>query len=208
VRGRIYEKEKGRASQAYFREYFREKGGDGDNRTHGRDSNKPWNEVLDKYKGDIYLVETPNNTGFEKIHISNSLMYSKSGNDFWKTLFIELEMNKELPYYYNRHSIIMFTTGPGVLNRVFNKYKIKYKLNYYPYKLFHPYGLKNDIKIMSENSDVYAVHLGRGSWETYDSKILIFFYQEWKIILFIILILLIPALKIKFMSRPKNINIL
>ena len=46
VRGRIYEKEKGRASQGYFREYFREKGGDGDNRTHGRDSNKPWNEVL------------------------------------------------------------------------------------------------------------------------------------------------------------------
>jgi len=156
--------------------------------------NKPWKEVMERYSNDIYLVETPNNTGLDDIHISNSLMYSKKGHIFWNTLFIELENKKIQPYYYTRHIVIMFTTGPGILNRMFNMHKIRYKLNYYPYNLFHPYGLKNDIKLLSEQPDVYAVHLGKGSWETTDSKIFIFLYQEYKIILFVILVLLIPLI--------------
>ena len=115
---------------------------------------------------------------------------------YWNSIFIEMELKKNSSYYYtSRHVTIMMTTGPSIINRIFNKYKYRYKLNYYPYKLFHPYGLDNDIKLIKDlPSNIYAVHLGKGSWETKDSKILIFFYQEYKIILAIIFLLSIPLL--------------
>ena len=159
--------------------------------------NKSWNDTQNVYTKDLYLVETPNNTGFDDIHISNSLMYSKQRHYFWNVLFIELEIKKHIPYYYSRHIAIMFSTGPGILNRVFAKYKQRFNLHYYPYKLFHPYGLQNDIKILSEKPDVYAIHLGKGSWETNDSKLIIFIYQEYKILLFVILTLILPFIIVK-----------
>ena len=161
--------------------------------------NRSWDEVLQKYNKDIYLVETPNKI-YNGIHISNSLMYSKAGHTFWSKLFIELEIYKDVPMYYSRHIAIMFTTGPGILNRVFNRYLTRYKLNYYPYKLFHPYGL-SDIVTFNCNPEVYAVHLGKGSWEKNDSSLLIFLYQEYKIILFSIIILIIPSLVFFVISR-------
>jgi mannosyltransferase OCH1-like enzyme len=156
--------------------------------------NKSWTEILNKYNGDIYFVQTPNNTGFDKIHISNSLMYSKAGHIFWNRLFIELEIKKEVPYYYSKHLVIMFTTGPGILNRFFNIYKIRDKLNFYPYEIFHPYGLNLEPKIASKDSNIYAFHIQDGSWHNTDTLILNFLYQEYKILLFILLILLSPLL--------------
>ena len=154
--------------------------------------NKPWDEVLNLYNNSIYFVETPNKFGNE-LHISNSLMYSKSNHVFWSKLFIELEQNQTTPIYYGRHMTIMFTTGPGILNRIYNKYRLSYHLNHYPFKLFHPYGLASDI-IKLNNSNIYAVHIGKGSWESNDSKIIIFLYQEYKIILLILLILIVPSI--------------
>ena len=155
--------------------------------------NRSWNEVVERYPKDIYLVETPNKL-YSDVHISNSLMYSKAGHVFWSKMFIELEMYKTTPMYYSRHITIMFTTGPGILNRMFSKYQTRYKLNYYPFKLFHPYGLTSDIISLNYDPDIYAVHLGKGSWEKSDSSILIFLFQEYKILLFSILILVIPSL--------------
>jgi hypothetical protein len=42
--------------------------------------------------------------------------------------------------------------------------------------------------------------LGKGSWESNDSKWIIFAYQEWKVLTFIVLILLIPSI---IMSKIK-----
>jgi len=155
--------------------------------------NRTWDDVLTNYPKDIYLVETPNKI-YNDVHISNSLMYSRSGHVFWSKIFIELEMYKKPPMYYSRHVAIMFTTGPGILNRVFNKYKNRYKLNHYPYKLFHPYGLTSEIMFLNCDPNIYAVHLGKGSWEKSDSSILIFLFQEYKILLFSIIILVVPSL--------------
>lgn len=155
--------------------------------------NRSWDDVLENYTKDIYLVETPNKI-YNDVHISNSLMYSKAGHVFWSKIFIELEMYKKPPMYYSRHVAIMFTTGPGILNRVFNKYKNRYKLNHYPYKLFHPYGLTSEIIFLNCDPNIYAVHLGKGSWEKSDSSILIFVFQEYKILLFSIIILVVPSL--------------
>jgi inositol phosphorylceramide mannosyltransferase catalytic subunit len=165
--------------------------------------NKSWDIVLENYDKSLYLVETPNKIGNE-IHISNSLMYSRPGHIFWSKLFIELEQNKTAPIYYGRHLTIMFTTGPGILNRVFLKYKMSYKLHFYPHELFHPYGLNTEI-ISLKNENVYALHIGKGSWESNDSKIIIFLYQEYKILFFILFIVLTPNI-LSHIYLKNNIN--
>lgn len=154
---------------------------------------KPFTLVLTEYTNPIYLVETPNKVS-KDTHVSNSLMYSKPGHVFWKKLFIEMEKHKIKPYYYGRHLTIMFTTGPGILNRVYNRYRIKYKLDHFPYQKFHPLGLTME---SASCKDVYAIHMGKGSWETNDSKVLIFLYTEHKILLFIIGIMLLNYILLK-----------
>jgi inositol phosphorylceramide mannosyltransferase catalytic subunit len=149
---------------------------------------KPWTDVLKKYNKDFYLVQTPNNLNIDNIQISNSLMYSISEHPFWEEIFSELNKSVNQPFFFNRHLEIMYSTGPAILNKVFHLYKYKYKLNHYPYKLFHPYGIQTNSlkKINVEN--VYAVHLGKGSWESNDSKIIIFIYKEWKKIIILLVI--------------------
>lgn len=163
--------------------------------------NRSMDEALEKFKNDIYFVETPNKA-LGGVHISNSLMYSKTNHPFWKRVFIELEINKSAPYYYGRHMTIMFTTGPGVLNRVFNKYKTEYKLDYFPHKLFHPYGLTSDVlSTVNDKPEAYAIHIGKGSWETKDSKFWILLYQNYTIILFILIVMLIPSIVYYIFSK-------
>jgi mannosyltransferase OCH1-like enzyme len=153
---------------------------------------KSWDEVISKYNNDIYLVETPNKVS-GSVHISNSLMYSRPGHPYWKHVFIEMQKNQHPPRYYGRHLTIMYTTGPCIINRVFERYRREYKIGFYPYKLFHPFGLTTDIDTSGNHkSDIYAYHLGKGSWENGDSKILLFFYREYKIILLILIFLILP----------------
>lgn len=151
--------------------------------------NRPLDDAMSEYKNSIYFVQTPNNVlGQDADHISNSLMYSTPNHSFWKQLMIELQKNQELPFYYSKHLRVMFSTGPAILNRVYHKYKNIYSVKSLPWKLFHPYGIK-DLKLsLNQNKDVFTIHLGKGSWEDKDSKFLIFWLREWKIALFIFLI--------------------
>ena len=165
--------------------------------------NRSWDEVLMNYPKEIYLVETPNKV-YKSVHVSNSLMYSKAGHVFWSKLFIELEVNKTAPLYYSRHMAVMFTTGPGILNRVFNRYQTRHKLHYYPFELFHPYGLNLDSVDFAKRAEVYAIHIGKGSWETNDSRCLIFLYQEWRILITIILIMILPSRLQGFLLRGRT----
>ena len=155
--------------------------------------NKSFDDALSRFSNDLYLVNTPN---VGNKYVSNSLMYSKPGHPFWRCLLLEMEINKEQPIYYSRHLIIMYTTGPGILTRVFNTYKLKLKLKSLPHRLFHPHGISDDIMTL-RNERVYAIHLGKGSWEKDDSKILIYLYEEWKILFFVSSILIIPFLILK-----------
>jgi mannosyltransferase OCH1-like enzyme len=152
--------------------------------------NKSFDEAFKLFTNSFYLVNTPN---VGNSYVSNSLMYSEPGHVFWRRLFVEMEMNKNNPIYYSRHLIIMYSTGPGILTRVYNKYKIKDRLKSLPSKLFHPHGIGDNIMSLKDNK-VYAIHIGKGSWEKKDSKILIYFYKEWRILFFVILVILLPII--------------
>ncbi len=165
--------------------------------------NRSWNEVVRDYPNDFYLVETPNSFG-ETAHVSNSLMYCRPRHIFWHKLFIDLENNATVPSYYSRHIAIMFTTGPGILNRCFKRYRLRYGLSYYPSQLFHPYGLSKDKLRLENRNEVYAYHLGKGSWEKSDSKFLIFLYTEWRILVFLLCVLILPLLISQRLIRNRS----
>lgn len=156
--------------------------------------NKSFDEALTVYDKDIYFVQSPNQylTNYKE-HISNSLMYSKPNHPYWKKLFLQLELHKSPPVYYTKHMVIMYTTGPAFLNKIYSRYKYSYKLSSLPFKFFHPYGIEDDIfSLKGEN--IYAIHIGKGSWEKADGKIMILIIRNLKIILFIILCLSIPLI--------------
>ena len=162
--------------------------------------NKSFDDAFTHFNNDFYLVNTPN---VGNSYVSNSLMYSKPGHVFWRRLFLEMEMSQECPIYYSRHLIIMYTTGPGILTRVYNANKIKDRLKSLPHKVFHPHGISDNIMSL-RNDKVYAIHLGKGSWEKHDSKIFIYFYKEWKFILFIVLVLILPLLIYSMCIKEKH----
>lgn len=155
--------------------------------------NRPLDEALQAYQNDIYFVQTPNSFGVSSSdHISNSLMYSKPNHPYWKLLFIELEKNQQAPVYYSKHLTVMTTTGPLFLNRVYSRFKTRYKVKSLPWKLFHPWGLTDEKMLLNSDPNLFAIHIGKGSWEDNDSKFLLCIAREWKIILIIILLLIIP----------------
>jgi mannosyltransferase OCH1-like enzyme len=139
---------------------------------------KPWDEVIDKYPGDFYITKTPSRIGSD-INISNALIYSVPGHPYWKYVFVELQKNRDLPIYYGKYITVTYTTGKSIINRVFNRYKRTHKLEYYPYKKFHPFG---DTRV-----DIYAYHLEKRSWMSNDNDIINFLLTDIYLVFIIIL---------------------
>ena len=163
--------------------------------------NRPLDEAMSIYKNDIYFVETPNGIGTENYeHISNSLMYSIPLHNFWKQVMIELEKNQNLPYYYGKHLTVMFSTGPAILNRIYYKYRYKYGVKSLPWRFFHPYGIKDDIRTVNLDREVFTAHISKGSWCGRDTLLFNTIIREWKIMVFILLSLLLPLIIYRFVK--------
>jgi mannosyltransferase OCH1-like enzyme len=146
--------------------------------------NRPLDEAMKDFPNNIYFVQTPNSI-LDDDHISNSLMYSIPNHPFWKKLMIELELKKDYRYFYGKHLSVMFTTGPGIINRVYHRNKFLFRIKSLPYKLFHPYGIGDEKLSLKNDPNVYTIHLGRGSWENSDSKFLLFLFENYRILFFI-----------------------
>tara|TARA_B110000908_G_C10155582_1_gene403465 strand:- start:379 stop:759 length:381 start_codon:yes stop_codon:yes gene_type:complete len=117
-------------------------------------------------------------------------MYSMPRHPFWKCFLIEMERSKDTPIYYSKHLTVMFTAGPGILNRTFNKFKKQFKLRSWPHKYFQPYGHTEDIFSL-KNDQVYAIHASNGCWHGTDSAFIVLLVKEWKILLFIFSIVIL-----------------
>lgn len=153
---------------------------------------RPFDEALAEYKGDLYLVQSPNGAYGQVDVFSNSLMYSKPGHVFWRKLFPILAEEQNAYRLFSKHIIVMFSTGPALLSRVFNRFKIRHALSYLPWEKFHPHGIKTELKTLNVDPSIFTVHLGKGSWEESDSKFFIFFVREKWLIIFILMVLAVP----------------
>ena len=157
-------------------------------------------DVREKYPNDVLLVQTPNTIGSNIV--SNSLMISwKRDHPFWKLVMMECYSAIHTTSHQIRHFEIMYTTGPALLSKGFNKYKSRYKMGILPAEFFNPSGIRTEelvsIKDLVEKQ-VYSVHLGLGSWEELGSKMLVsLFCVNWRIIILVLLLLLPNMLVIK-----------
>ena len=149
--------------------------------------NKPFDQVFEIYNNNFYLVQTPNRSGD---YVSNSLMYSVPEHKFWKLLLNDMESSKDSPIYYSKHLRIMYESGPGVLNRIYHKYKDQYKLKSWPHKYFQPYG-HTDIIMSLKNENVYSIHASDGCWHSTDSRFVVLLCMEWKFILYLVIVITI-----------------
>lgn len=148
--------------------------------------NKPLNNALNVFKGSVLIVQTPNTViGQGNDFVSNSLMYSIPKHPFWRQIMIELEKSGEISNYYGKHITVMFSTGPGIINRTYALYKNKYDVKSLPWKLFHPYGIKDQVRILSLPDTIYTAHISKSSWSENDTHFFNTILREWKILLFI-----------------------
>jgi mannosyltransferase OCH1-like enzyme len=102
---------------------------------------------------DIVLSEE-NRFLFNKISISNSVLFSKKSNNFWINVLNyinEWDMDYITAIDYNIN--VLVKTGPIMLNNVYNKYKDKYKILILP-----------DIYLMTNNLHSYIYHLSDKTW--------------------------------------------
>jgi hypothetical protein len=90
-----------------------------------------------------------------------------------------------------KHIQVMYTTGPKVVSRVFQKYRYRYKLGLLPSELFNPMGLNTNLfEAQDKVEKAYAIHMGASSWMEMDGFFLITLYRNMKILLFIIIVFL------------------
>ena len=165
--------------------------------------NRPLDDAMKEYVNDIYLVQSPNGTFLhDDDHVSNSLMYSTPRHNFWKQVLLELEKNQKAPIFYTKHLTVMLTTGPGILNRIYSKYKYRYKVKSLPWKLFHPYGIQDAMRSITSDPNIFALHISQGSWAGKDTEIINFFVRDWPILVFIICVY--SVLFVYFLVSPQR----
>jgi mannosyltransferase OCH1-like enzyme len=146
---------------------------------------------------DVYLVESPNTPGNVPC-VSNSLMIARvRDHPFWKILMVQIHQSVDRFSLLTRHFEVMYTTGPGMLTRVFRVYRFRYRISGLPSEDFHPLSITKRELTAAERDRAYAIHYGMGSWESLDSKILIELWKNYGILLLCAGVLLFPQLLIR-----------
>jgi len=151
--------------------------------------------LLEKYKDKECILYKSANSGL----LTNDFMISKPKNIFWKKVWYELVSNYNFTSF-SRHLIIMYSTGPLLLDSVYDLFPLKKK---YVFIIDAKYINSCDISAPKPcyNKEAYLKRYDGNSWHGLDSIVFNFFYKYYRII--IIVILIIIGLVI-FFKRTKN----
>jgi mannosyltransferase OCH1-like enzyme len=143
---------------------------------------------------DFYLVQSSNIYST----YTNAFMISKPRVDFW--LEVIEEMKTPVPWWcVTKHLIVMNSTGPMMLTRVANRYKKENKqFGVIEAKVLSTCNVCNLDECNIDLRASYTKVLKGSSWCSWDSKIMIFFYCKWKIILLIIILLILAYYLYKY----------
>ena len=137
---------------------------------------------------ELYLIRTPNNNV-----ITNCIMASKPKSNFWLKVLHEMvnRYNNPSILWIGKHWKVMYTTGPMMLNYMFNKYKEYFSYHILPQDLLLPSccNICSDKPCSVKNG--YTKLLPGCSWVGYDSLIYNWLYCNIYVILIILIILFI-----------------
>jgi mannosyltransferase OCH1-like enzyme len=134
--------------------------------------------------GDLYLVKTPNWSGY-----TNSFMASVPKCPFWLKCIQKIsERAANTPWYIRGDIKVLWTTGPNMVSEVLKKYNHPYMT--IPSKLGHPCTICDHYFERSCSSDEsYIEELKGSSWSSQASWFH-FFVCRWQYLLFAIFLIL------------------
>lgn len=133
---------------------------------------------FDQAEGDAFLVQSGNVPVF-----TNCFMASKPGAKFWDEV-IERLKHPRVPWYaLSKHFVVMYSTGPLMLNRVANESKQIIQL--LPKTVFMSYSIADESDVVKPRAILR--NLNEGSWNSLDSLLLnLLFRYGWSILLFLL----------------------
>ena len=166
---------------------------------------KPLDDLF-VYDADLYLIHS-NNPGSS---ITNSFMASKPRCKFWLEVLEELAdrvRNGREWWAKGKHLQVMMTTGPGMVQKVLNETQTPYMV--LPTNLINNLGVKDMKKLPSQSQiDTYLYPLEGCSWGSWDSKLYNFTYQNWEMLLIIVLIVVIGLLVVLCVWFSRNYKVI
>lgn len=146
---------------------------------------KPIDPILEKYKNKSAILYRSANSGL----ITNDFMISKPKNNFWKKVWNEMLLNYNFSSL-SRHLIVMYSTGPLLLDSVYENYTLKKKQAYIINSKYINNCDLSEIK-PCYNKEAFLKRYEGNSWHSFDSTFFNFFYTYYKIILIIFVIIVI-----------------
>jgi mannosyltransferase OCH1-like enzyme len=145
---------------------------------------KPFDELFGLCNGELYLTRSSNYDG-----MTNSIMASTKGCKFWPLLWDKLkERALSTPFIarISRHYLIMYTTGPTLVNDIYNEYTGSLCLL--------PSRESLDRNACGESRTTgggkYLRSLPGKSWHKWDSVVVDFIFCNYKMLLVLIGIIL------------------
>lgn len=137
---------------------------------------------------DVYLLKTPNTD-----IVTNCLMASKKGSKFWiMVLENMIKLQKEPSILWlTKHLTVMNTTGPSMLENMYQLYDKKDTIKFLPTEFLFPRTCNVCSEKPCTDEGCYTVILNGSSWCSLDSTIFSFIYCNYHYLLPIILISII-----------------
>ena len=136
---------------------------------------------------DVYLVKSPP-VGY----VTNALMASKKGSEFWKLVFERLIYNAKNPrkWWIGKHIKVICGTGPVMLQLAYKDYRnqslTEDPIGILPKELVLPSCCNLCTARPCQTPTGYTKILEGSSWVSYDSLVYIFFLCNVPSILFIV----------------------
>lgn len=144
---------------------------------------------------EIYLIKTPANDV-----VTNCFMASKPKSEFWNIVLKEMVYRFKNPsiLWIGKHWKVMYTTGPMMLNYVFNKYKTQFTINFLPRELLLPTCCNICSEKPCHSPYGYTKLLPGCSWNALDSTLYNWLYCNCYTLLLFITVSVIIFLYIKY----------
>lgn len=144
---------------------------------------KPIDDLFYK-NADVYLLRTPNTQ-----IITNCFIGSKKESPFWIYVLknmVDLQKNQS-SLWVTKHITVMYTTGPSMLEKLYQSYDDKYKIRYLPSEFLFPSECNVCADKPCSTDGSYTILLQGSSWCGSDTNLIQFIYCNYHYLLPIIL---------------------
>lgn len=145
-----------------------------------------------KINQNVYLIRSTNVS-----YITNCFMVSKPGSKFWESVFREMKKVANSPslLWVGKHLTVMNTTGPMMINKVYDNYKNKNEIKIICSEYISPSKCNVCTKRPCKTKSSYTKILQGSSWCGFDTKFYLCFFCNFGMIKAILITIILIFLR-------------